>query len=47
MRSVSFMLAIFIVFSIGGVAAAQPPAPEIEGATIVATGFNGPQGIPG
>jgi glucose/arabinose dehydrogenase len=28
-----------------GLPVAQPPPPEIEGGTIVATGFNGPQGI--
>jgi sugar lactone lactonase YvrE len=30
---------------VSGIVSAQPPLPEIPGATVVASGFNGPQGV--
>ncbi len=43
--SVLAILAFFVILPIPGRVAAQPPMPEIEGGTVVASGFNGPQGI--
>jgi len=41
-----FVAALVIVLSLTGAALAQqPPALDIPGATIVASGFNGPQGV--
>jgi hypothetical protein len=44
MRYRILILAIVALFAFPGLVAAQPP-PEIDGRTIVATGFNGPQDI--
>lgn len=44
MKTAKLIAALLIVLSLSGIALAQPPAPEIPGATIVATGLNGPQG---
>ncbi|MEW6579456.1 MAG: ScyD/ScyE family protein [Chloroflexota bacterium] len=45
MRTLKLVVAILIVLSLSGIASAQPPLPEIPGGTIVASGFNGPQGV--
>ncbi len=45
MRTLNLVVALLIVLSLSGIAAAQPPLPEIPGATLVASGFNGPQGV--
>ncbi|MCZ7540097.1 MAG: ScyD/ScyE family protein [Anaerolineae bacterium] len=45
MRTLKLVVAFLIVLSVSGLAAAQPPLPEIPGATLVASGFNGPQGV--
>ncbi|MEB2289313.1 MAG: ScyD/ScyE family protein [Anaerolineae bacterium] len=45
MRTLKLIVALLIVLSLSGLAAAQPPLPEIPGATLVASGFNGPQGV--
>jgi sugar lactone lactonase YvrE len=45
MRYRILMLVIAVLFAFPSLVAAQPTPPEIEGGTIVATGFNGPQGI--
>jgi sugar lactone lactonase YvrE len=45
MRALKLVVAILIVMSLSGIVAAQAPLPEIPGATIVATGLNGPQGV--
>lgn len=39
------VVTLLILLVVPSVVSAQPPMPEIEGGTIVATGFNGPQGI--
>jgi sugar lactone lactonase YvrE len=45
MRFRYVVTAMLVLLAFPSLALAQPPAPEIEGGTIVATGFNGPQGI--
>ncbi len=45
MRYRILVLTLLVVFALPGLVTAQPPPPEIEGGTVVATGFNGPQGI--
>lgn len=45
MKTITTIAALLVVLSVSSIALAQPPAPEIPGATIVATGLNGPQGV--
>jgi sugar lactone lactonase YvrE len=45
MRFRIIVTAALVLLAFPSLAVAQPPTPEIEGGTIVATGFNGPQGI--
>lgn len=45
MKTLKLAGILLVVASLAGVALAQPPAPEIEGAETVAGGFNGPQGV--
>lgn len=45
MRTLKLVVALLILLSLSGIASAQPPLPEIPGATLVASGFNGPQGV--
>lgn len=45
MRTLKLVAALLMVLSIAGTVLAQPPAPEIPGGTVVASGFNGPQGV--
>jgi sugar lactone lactonase YvrE len=45
MRFRFFVIAMLVFLAFPSLAVAQPPTPEIPGGTIVATGFNGPQGI--
>jgi glucose/arabinose dehydrogenase len=40
-----FVVLILVLFVVPGLVVAQPPSQDIEGGTIVASGFNGPQGI--
>lgn len=45
MRYRTFALTLFILLAFPGLVVAQPPSPDTEGGTVVADGFNGPQGI--
>ncbi len=45
MKTLSRITVLFVILSLAGTVLAQPPLPEIEGAEIIASGFNGPQGV--
>jgi hypothetical protein len=45
MRYRALVLTIFILFVFPGLVMADPPSQDFEGGTVVASGFNGPQGI--
>lgn len=45
LKLLTVLLVILALAGVGGIALAQPPAPEIPGGEIVASGLNGPQGV--
>lgn len=49
MKAIKLPAAVLVIvvlsLALSGAALAQPPAPEIPGGTVMATGFNGPQGV--